>query len=145
MKAMFDMALIAQDSRIWDLVALVQKFHGGIAKHSVVATLDTGTFIKSMTGIDVSVLPHGTEGGYAQLARFVNTGNLRMVVFLHDPLLCLGDPGIMEFLRACNAQNIPFANNMTTAEFILYRFLEKEMATYWRCPEARPEHNYIYA
>jgi len=145
MKAMFDMALTAQNSKTWELATLVQKYHDGIAKHSVITTLDSGLVIKSVTGIDLNLLPHGTEGGYLQLAKLVNSGNLRMVIFLHEPLLRLDDPGIMEFLRSCNVQNIPFANNMTTAEFILHRFLEKEMAASWRCPEARPEHSLIFA
>lgn len=143
MKAMFDIALTAQNSKIRDLVFLVQKYRDGIANNSVIATLETGLVIKNMTGIALNLLPCGIDGGYLQLARLVNTGNLRMVIFLHDPLLCLDDPGIIDFLRACNAQDIPFANNMTTAEFILHRFLEKEMAVSWRCPEAQPERNLI--
>ena len=145
MKAMFDMALTAQNSKTCELATLVQKYRDGIAKHSVITTLDSGLVIKSVTGIDLNLLPCGTEGGYLQLARLVNTGNLRMVIFLHEPLLRLDDPGIMDLLRSCNVQNIPFANNMTTAEFILHRFLEKEMAASWRCPEARPEQSLIFA
>ena len=145
MKAMFDMALTAQNSKIWDLVTLVQKYRDGIANHSVVTTFDSGPVIKSMTGIDLDLLPCGSEGGYLQLGKLVNSGNLRMVIFLHEPLLRLDDPGILDLLRSCNVQNIPFANNMTTAEFILHRFLEKEMAASWRCPEARPEHSLIFA
>ena len=141
---MYDIALTAQSSKIRDMVILVQKYRDGIAKQSVVATLDTGLAIRSMTGIDMRVLPSGFEGGYLQLARLVSAGSLRMVIFLHDPLLRLDDPGITEFLRSCNVQNIPFANNLTTAEFILHRFLEKEMATTWRCPDARPDRNLIY-
>jgi len=142
---MYDMALTAQASKIPDLVTLVQKYRDGIAKHSVVATLDTGQAIKSVTGIDMDFLPSGFEGGYLQLAMLVNTGCVRMVVFLHDPLIRLDDPGVAELLRSCNVQNIPFANNMTTAEFILHRFLEKEMATSWRCPDLRSDHNLIFA
>ncbi len=145
MKAMYDMALTAQNTKIRDMVALVQKYRNGIAKHSVVATLETGLVIKNMTGIALNLLPCGIDGGYLQLDRLVNSGDLRMVIFLHDPTLCLDDPGIIDLLRSCNLQNIPFANNMTTAEFILHRFLEKEMATCWRCPEARPERNLICA
>jgi methylglyoxal synthase len=145
MKAMFDMALTAQNSKIRDLVTLVQKYHDGIAKHSVITTLDSGPVIRNMTGIDLDLLPRGCEGGYLRLARLVNSGNLRMVIFLHEPLLRLDDPGILDLLRSCNIQNIPFANNMSTAEFILHRFLEKEMAASWRCPDTRPEKSLILA
>jgi len=138
------MALTAQTPKIRDLVTLVQKYYDGIVKHSLVSTLDTGLVVRSMTGIKIDLLSCGSEGGYLQLARLVNTGNLKMVIFLHDPLLCLDGPGIIEFLGSCNMQNIPFANNMNTAEFVLHRFLEKEMAISWRCPEARPERNLIY-
>lgn len=145
MKSMFDIALTAQNSKIRELVAIVQKYREGIAKNSIIATLETGLVIKSMTGIDLNLLPCGPEGGYLQLAGLVNSGNLRMVIFLHDPLIRLDDPGVAEFLRSCNMQNIPFANNMTTAEFILHRFLEKEMAAYWRCPDTRLECSISYA
>jgi len=133
---MYDIALTAENSRIRDMVALVKKYRDGIARHSVVATLDTGLVIKSMTGIDLKLIPSGLEGGYLQLAGLIHNGSVKMVVFLHGAQLDLSNPGIMELLRSCNMQNIPFANNMTTAEFILYRFLEKEMATYWQGPEA---------
>jgi len=145
MQAMYDIALMAQKSKIRELVSLVRKYHNGIAKQSVVATLDTGLAIKSMTGIDIELLSCGFEGGYFQLAGLVNTGNLRMVIFLHNPQLSLEDPGILELLRSCNVRNIPFANNMTTAEFILHRFLEKEMSNCWRRPDSRPDGNLIYA
>jgi methylglyoxal synthase len=145
MKTMFDMALTAQNSRIRDLVTLVQKYREGIANNSVITTIETGLVINNITNIDLNLLPCGTEGGYLQLAGLVNSGNIRMVIFLHDPLLRLDDPGVTEFLRSCNVQNIPFANNMTTAEFILHRFLEKEMAALWRCPDPRPERGLIFA
>ena len=145
MKAMFDMALTAQNSKIRDLVTLVQKYRDGIANHSVVSTIDSGLVIKNMTGIDLDLLPRGSEGGYLRLAGLVNSGNLRMVIFLHEPMLRLDDPGILDLLRSCNVQNIPFANNMTTAEFILHRFLEKEMAASWRCPDTRAEKSLIFA
>jgi methylglyoxal synthase len=74
-KTMFDIALTAQNSKIWDLVTLVQKFYSGIVKHSVVTTLDTGLVIKAITGIDVHLLPCGSEGGYLQLARLVQANN----------------------------------------------------------------------
>ncbi len=141
---MYDIALTAQNTKIRDLVNLVRKYYDGITRHSLIATLDTGLAIKSVTGLDLKLLSRGHEGGYLQLARLVNSDNIKMVIFLHDPLLCLDDPGIVEFLSSCNIQNIPFANNINTAEFILHRFLEKEMAISWRCPEARPERNLIY-
>ena len=141
---MYDIALSAETSKIWDLVTIVKKYRDGIAHHSVVASLDSGLAIRSMTGIDLTLLPCGWDGGYLQLARLVKDGNLRMAIFLHDPLLRLDDPGVMEFLRSCNVRNLPFANNVNTAEFILHRFLEIEMATSWRCPEARPDHNLMH-
>jgi methylglyoxal synthase len=140
---MYDMALTAESSRIRDLVALVEKYRDGIARHSVVATLDTGLVIKSVTGLDLKLIPSGLDGGYLQLAGLVNSGSVKMVIFLHAPHLELSNPGVMELLQSCNIHNILFANNMTTAEFILYRFLEKEMANYWQGPEARPSRRYV--
>jgi methylglyoxal synthase len=144
MEAMYDVALAAQESRVHDLVNLIKKYRDGICRFSLVSTLDAGVMIKRMTATDVSLLPRGFQGGYSQLARLVQSGNVRMVIFLHDPQLELNGPGIMELLRSCNTRDIPFANNMTTAEFILHRFLEKEMATCWRCPDAGKEGNLVF-
>ena len=140
---MFDIALVAQNSKTGDLVNLVKKYRDGIARHSVVSDFETGLVIKSLTGIDITFLSSVDEGGYLQLARMVSTENLRMVIFLHDPQLSIDDPGIALLLRSCNMYNIPFANNMTTAEFILHRFLEKEMAICRRFPRAQRENDLI--
>ncbi len=135
----YDVALTAQDSKKWELVTLVEQFRQGLAQHSVVATLETGLFLLATIGMNFGLLLPGVDGGYKQIAEMVREEKVRLVIFLHGPDLNLKDHGVMELLRACISQNIPFANNATTAEFILQRFLEKEMATYWRCPEIRPD------
>jgi methylglyoxal synthase len=135
--AMFDIGLTAQKSKKWELANLIEKYRDGICQHSIAATSDTGLLINSLTGIRVGLLSAGSEGGHVQMARLVSNNNLRMVIFLHDSKLSLDDYGVILLLQACCEYNIPFANNITTAEFILHRFLEKEMATYWRCPEIR--------
>jgi methylglyoxal synthase len=131
----FDIALTAQDSKKFDLINLVEKYRDGISQYSIVATMDTGLFIRRVTGLDMGLVECGSKGGYLQIARFVVQNQLKMVVFLHDPSLNLNEVGVRELLLACNIHNIPFANNVATAEFILHRFLEKEMAIQWRCPE----------
>lgn len=142
---MYDIAFTAQTFKIRDIVALVQKYRDGIVKHSLVATLDTGLALNSAAGIDLKLLRDGDDGGYMQMADLVENGKIRMVIFLHDPKLGLDNPGIMKLLRACNRQDIPFANNMTTAEFIIYRFLEREMSHYWQGPALRLGRSYVYA
>jgi methylglyoxal synthase len=131
----FDIALTAQDSKKFDLIKLIEKYRDGISQYSIVATMDTGLFIRRMTGLDMGLIECGSEGGYLQIAKLVTQNQLKMVVFLHDPSLNLNEVGVRELLLACNTYNIPFANNVATAEFILHRFLEKEMAIHWRCPE----------
>jgi|GEM_PF-2538705 len=135
----FDIALTAEKSKKWELIRLIEKYREGIRQYSVVATLDTGLLISSLTGICVGLLSGGTDGGYYQMAKLVRNDKLKIVIFLHNSELNLADGGIIALLQACSIHNIPFANNVATAEFILHRFLEKEMATYWRCPEIRPD------
>jgi methylglyoxal synthase len=139
----FDIAFTAQNSKKLDLVDLVEKYRDGISQYSIVATMDTGLFIRRMTGLDMGLIECGSKGGYLQIAKLITQNKLKMVVFLHDPSLNLNEVGVRELLLACNIHNIPFANNVATAEFILHRFLEKEMATQWRCPEILPNHNLI--
>ncbi len=139
----FDIAFTAQDSRKLDLVNLIEKYRDGISQYSIVATMDSGLFIRRMTGLDVGFIECGAKGGYLQIARMVAQNKLKMIVFLHDHSLNLDEVGVRELLLACNIHNIPFANNVATAEFILHRFLEKEMATRWRCPNITPNNNLI--
>jgi len=141
----FDIALSAQDSRKWDLVNLIKKYRDGITQYSTVATMDTGQFIRQMTGLQRGLVESGARGGYEQIANFVTQDVLKLVIFLHDPSLNLNDVGIIKLLSACNIHNIPFANNIATAEFILHRFFEKEMAIRLRCPEILNDRNLIYA
>ena len=129
-----DIAFTAQDSKIWDLIDLVSKYREGISQHSIVSTLNTRFLIKSVTGLEVGLLDEGEEG-YTKLARLVTGNEIKIVIFLHEPLINLNDMGVRDLLQACVIQNIPFANNVATAEFILHRFFEKEMALHFRCPE----------
>ncbi len=139
----FDIAFTAQDSKKLDVINLIEKYRDGISQYSIVATMDTGLFIRRMTGLDMGLIEYGSKGGYLQIAKLVTQNKLKMVVFLHDHSLNLNEVGVRELLLACNIHNIPFANNVATAEFILHRFLEKEMAIHWRCPEILPNHDLI--
>lgn len=68
-----------------------------------------------------------------------------MVIFLHNPLLDIHSPEVVELLQSCTMKNISFASNLTTAEFIIFRFFEKEMAPYCQGTETGLCTNHIYA
>jgi len=140
----FEIAFIAQETRKGDLIHLIRKYREGISNHSTLTTRETGLLVRITTGLNIGFVEAATEGGYLHIARLVNCGDLRMVIFLHDPWLSLKDIGVMELLQACNMQNVPFANNVATAEFILHRFFEIADATYLRCPEIRIAANLVH-
>ena len=134
--AKFDLAITAHDSKKEEVGRLIEKYRQGMTKLSIVATMNTSLAIKQITGLDTYRLGNGAIGGYLQMAKLVAEHDVKMVVFLQDPLsINLDELGIRLLLQACSINNVPLASNFITAEFILHRYLEKEMAVMWRCPE----------
>jgi methylglyoxal synthase len=132
----YDLAITAHDLKKSDARQLIETYRDGIARLSIVATMNTGLMIRHMTGLPVDLIENGATGGYLQLARLVAENEARMVVSLQDPLsISLDEIGIRLLLQACTVNNIPLASNLITAEFVLHRYLETKMAAVWRCPE----------
>ncbi len=142
----FELAVTAHDLKKDELIRLMDKYFGGLAGLSIVATKNTGLLIRERTGLPVQLIEDGSNGGYLQMGKLVAQGKVEMVLFLQHPLtMDFDEVGIRLLLTACTVKNIPLASNLKTADFILHRYLDMKLATMWRCPEqsaAHPESNY---
>lgn len=108
--------LIAHETRLAELVRLVQKRRAVFADYRLLATTETGEAIERETGLQVTSLFSGRRGGEIQLCGLVCTNSIRAVYFIRDPESPrLDEPDITPFYRACDLNNVPLATNMVSA------------------------------
>jgi methylglyoxal synthase len=132
----YDIIFSADESNKDDLVEIIKKYRFGLSGLKMAATESTASHISLMTGLSVKSLMDGKTGGYIQIAQYIKSCDVRMFIFLFNPCsMHLDEPGVGVLLKSCYIFNVPLANNKATAEFILERFLEKQLVIQWRCPE----------
>jgi len=112
-------ALIAHDSQKENIVAFVKQHALVLSRYQLIATGTTGQRIKQGTGLEVSLMLPGSEGGDVQIAAEVTTGNVVAAIFLIDPIAPQPtEPQVQTLLRICNLHDVPIALNLATAETI---------------------------
>jgi methylglyoxal synthase len=71
-------------------------------------------------GFSVRTVLSGPEGGDAQIAALVATGDCHAVIFLRDPLgMHPHEPDITSLLRICEVHDVPLATNVATANLVM--------------------------
>ena len=120
MKTTTTLALIAHDGKKADMVAFVLEHKDILARYKLLATSTTGKLLEEKCGLSVERMLSGPQGGDAQIAARVATGDIKAVFFFVDPLgKHPHDPDIQGLLRICNVHNIPLATNPATAAYII--------------------------
>lgn len=113
-------ALIAHDGKKADMVAFALQHRERLSHYHLVATATTGRLIQEKCGLPVQCMLSGPQGGDAQIAALVATGQVAAVFFFVDPLAAQAhDPDIQSLLRICNVHNVPLATNAATATYII--------------------------
>lgn len=112
-------ALIAHDNQKENVVAFVKQHALVLARYQLIATGTTGQRIQQGTGLEVSLMLPGSQGGDVQIAAEVTTGNVVAVIFLIDAGAPQPqEPQVQTLLRICNLHDVPIALNLATAEAI---------------------------
>lgn len=121
-------ALIAHDNKKTELVNWVEKNKKVLSNHFLCGTGTTARLISEKTGLPVKGYNSGPLGGDQQIGSRIVEGNVDMVVFLWDPLESQPhDPDVKALLRIAVVYDIPIANNLATADFILHsKFMNSE-------------------
>lgn len=113
-------ALIAHDSKKQLLVEWALKNSDILKNHFLCGTGTTARLIADKTGLPIKAYNSGPLGGDQQIGAKIVEGAIDFVVFFSDPLEAQPhDPDIKALLRIAIVYDIPFANNQSTADFLL--------------------------
>lgn len=120
-------ALIAHDGKKKELVEWAIKHKDELKKHTLCGTGTTARLLSEQTGLPVKAYNSGPLGGDQQIGARIVEGKVDFVVFLWDPLESQPhDPDVKALLRIAVVFDIPIANNLATADFLLESKLMNE-------------------
>ena len=99
-----------------------------LKNHFLCGTGTTAKLITEQTDLPVRAFRSGPLGGDQQIGAKIVEGGVDFVIFLWDPLEAQPhDPDVKALLRIAVVYDIPIANNLATADFLLASsFMEKE-------------------
>lgn len=121
-------ALIAHDGKKAELLDWACRNKEILQSHFLCGTGTTGSLIQERTGLPVQIFKSGPLGGDQQIGARIVDGKIDMLIFIWDPLEAQPhDPDIKALLRIATVYDIPVANNLATADFIIQsRFMNEE-------------------
>lgn len=120
-----NIALIAHDKKKELMVDFCIAYKTILQKHNLCATGTTGNLVVEATGMDVTLLLSGPQGGDQQIGAKIAYNEIDLVLFFRDPLTAQPhEPDVSALFRLCDVHNIPLATNVATAE-VLIRGLDR--------------------
>ena len=133
MDATKHIALIAHDQMKASLVEWCRKNYEALSHHFLCGTGTTAKLISEQSGLPVKAYLSGPLGGDQQIGAKVAEGQIDMIIFLSDPLTAQPhDPDVKALLRIAQVYNIPIANNLATADFLISSPMFSSAYTYHR-------------
>lgn len=115
-----NIALIAHDSKKHEMIAWCDEHKEILKGHFLCGTGTTARMITEATGLPVKGYNSGPLGGDQQIGSRIVEGAIDFLIFLWDPLESQPhDPDVKALLRIAVVYDIPVANNLATADFLL--------------------------
>jgi methylglyoxal synthase len=115
-----NIGLVAHDNMKNDIVEWADYNKGTLSQHSLYATGNTGKQIIERTGLSVTLLKGGPQGGDMELGAMIANKKLDYLIFFWDPLTNQPhDVDVKALLRIAVVYNIPTACNRATADLII--------------------------
>ena len=116
-----NIALIAHDGKKAELIQWCKDNAETLKKHFLCGTGTTAKMITDQTGLPVKGYNSGPLGGDQQIGAKIVEGQIDFMIFLWDPLEAQPhDPDVKALLRIAVVYDIPIANNLATADFMLH-------------------------
>ncbi len=122
-----NIALIAHDGKKQEMLQWCEKNKDILNLHNLCGTGTTARMITDQVGLRVKGYNSGPLGGDQQIGAKIVEGRIDMVIFFSDPLAAQPhDPDVKALLRIAQVYDIPIANNISTADFIIRSSLMNE-------------------
>ena len=116
-----NIALIAHDQKKHELIDWCEAHKEILKHHFLCGTGTTARMITDATGLPVKGYNSGPLGGDQQIGAKIVEGQIDFMIFLWDPLEAQPhDPDVKALLRIAVVYDIPIANNLATADFMLH-------------------------
>ena len=126
-------ALIAHDQMKSSLVDWCKKNYEVLSHHFLCGTGTTAKMIAEQSGLPVKGYLSGPLGGDQQIGAKVAQGEIDIIIFFSDPLTAQPhDPDVKALLRIAQVYNIPIANNLATADYLISSPMFSSAYTYHR-------------
>ena len=124
-------ALIAHDGKKQAMLDWCMENCEILKKHKLSGTGTTARMITDYVGLQVRGYNSGPLGGDQQIGAKIVDGSIDMVIFFSDPLAAQPhDPDVKALLRIAQVYDIPIANNIATADFLIRSALMDEEYTH---------------
>ncbi len=115
-----EIAIIADDAKKELMTQFCIAYCGMLSKHSICSTSITGKYIEDATGLSIEKLLPGSHGGVQQICSKVSYNEVDLVLYFRNSNPnCSYLEEEMNLLRMCDAQNVPVATNIATAEVLV--------------------------
>ena len=117
----------ALDGKKKELVDWCDRNKEILKSHFLCGTGTTARLIAEKTGLPVKGYNSGPLGGDQQIGAKIVEGQIDFMIFLWDPLEAQPhDPDVKALLRIAVVYDIPIANNLATADFMLHsRYMDE--------------------
>ena len=117
-------ALVAHDGKKKEMVDWCDRNKEILKSHFLCGTGTTARLISEKTGLPVKGYNSGPLGGDQQIGAKIVEGQVDFLIFFSDPLTAQPhDPDVKALLRIAQVYDIPIANNMATADFMIHSSL----------------------
>ena len=117
-------ALIAHDGKKEEMIQWCEEHKEILQRHFLCGTGTTARLISERTGLPVKGYNSGPLGGDQQIGAKIVEGQVDFLIFFSDPLTAQPhDPDVKALLRIAQVYDIPIANNMATADFMIHSSL----------------------
>ena len=117
-----EIALIAHDTKKELMTQFCIAYCGILSKHNICATATTGKYVADATGLNITRLLAGEQGGEQQIASRISYNEIDVLLYFRNTSPSI-DPAIEEsdynLLRMCDVHNVPVATNIATAEVLI--------------------------
>ncbi|MDG1158601.1 MAG: methylglyoxal synthase [Flavobacteriales bacterium] len=125
-----NIAVVAHNKMKPALAAFLQERKDWLWGRKIIATgLTADALVSADIDLDIMHLSEGKSGGYLELKKMVEEGEIAMVLYFRDSDLSQEyEDEVSAFINACNRQNIPLATNPASAELLILGLIKKEAA-----------------